>query len=862
MDNFITVLFKERKASKRVVEAITKSANVPLQESKKTQPLVFEHEGGIAIRVQLANSLTEAQSDITVDRLAKSLFEMGYDDFDIETSIPDTEINEAAPRRPELDAIVQKYAKQGMTLSDLAAMVAEAEGTKIQDFDPKAQGDDRNILQRAGDVVRDVGNSVSRRLDSAQYRKRYVLAYASWSLGLPGLYDPNGTKFYYIEDGTGEVKAASGGSLKQALAVAQAGLLPPPVMEKINKNFKRYDNVQPGDTQGRNIKQRIDQIRAAFAQSQNTPTAPGDNDAQPGTGTGGANDGSDGAQDAPVPTPPAGGDSTPGDAMADYRASLQGKTSAELRAEAMRLNGQLIDLLDVIGESTLQQEIYFQLNEGASEDARIAEIVQKLEIIKGMQGSDGKPALERMNLDLVNTQIERAQFAVQRHRQASASTPGTGASTDTGTATDGEDSDTADNPKGEGVAFEYKGKTYYADPTRRTLAGKNFYRVYENQELTPTPRWPKKATEGHPSGIYALIEEAILGSEGMEMGYDPALPALGAFANSGKKGLANDPDEKEAIDELQAFLRIPRTGIYDEATVAAVKAYQEANGLTVDGDAGPQTIGHMQGKVEDEGEDSVAQDKWENAQLVDPNAQPTNEIAFDVGDGVIATVPAEYVEGGKVMVRWGESTPVEEELPERIVDLIEQEMDRRADAEEPGEEPGDEEGDDGDEAVPTPPEPEEGGDDGEEETPPEDGEDGSEEVPTPPEPEEDGEDGEEETPPEDGEEETPDDSGDDLEGNNQGDGGEDDGEEDDGGEDGSEETPGGGESKTYTAEQFGDAMADAAEMTPGDKIEIDGLELEIVEGEDGEPVIGYPTSPEDRAKFDELVEQYLNSLGA
>ena len=736
MKDFITVLFKERKASKKVVEAINKSANIPLTESKKTKPLVFEHDGGIAVRVELPKSLNERLSELTVDSLAGKLFEMGYDDFEIETTIPQEEMNEAAQRVPALDAIVDQFAQPGMTLAQLqqleqAAIDAEPENYDREN-DPEGQG--------VRGLARDVGNFINRTTSTEDFRLRYVLAHASWKLGLPGIY---GTRrgFYYI-DSTGEAKSSRGGNLDQALAVAQAGLLPERVMNTINNGFSRYDNVQPGDAQGRRIQQKLQAIRTAYEAQQSggtaptAPVTPGDNDAQSG---GGQNDGSDSAQNAPGGDGPASAP-TPRPtttAMDEFRSSLEGKTSAELRQMAMDLNGQLIDLLDVIGESAIQQEIYFMLNEGAREDAQIAEIVEKLIILQQTNGTDGAPAIEGPNARMIEATLERAQQAVDRHRAAAPTSTGdapAGGTTDTEAGA--EDSETADNPEGEGVAFEYRGTTYYADPTRRTLSGRNFYRVYETQDLTPTPRWPKKATEGHASGIYALIEEAIFAGEGMEMGYDPELPALGTFADSGKRGLANDPDETDAIDELQAFLRIPRTGVYDEATVAAVRAYQEANGLTVDGDAGPETIGHMQGRVESEGEDAVAQDKWENATLLAPEDQPyEDEIAFDVGDGVIATVPAEYVEGGTVMVRWGESTPVEEELPDRILDLISEEMDRRANGGA-----GPEDGEEGEGTPPVTPDGEEG-----EGTPPvtPDGEEGEGTPPVTP----DGEEGEGETTP-------------------------------------------------------------------------------------------------------------------
>jgi hypothetical protein len=45
-----------------------------------------------------------------------------------------------------------------------------------------------------------------------------------------------------------------------------------------------------------------------------------------------------------------------------------------------------------------------------------------------------------------------------------------------------------------------------------------------------------------------------------------------------------------AVSTLQRALGIPATGYYDSATVRAVRRFQQQNGLTVDGIAGPQTL--------------------------------------------------------------------------------------------------------------------------------------------------------------------------------------------------------------------------------------------------------------------------------
>lgn len=687
MENFVTVLFDQRKVKKSVVEDMRKATNLPLAEDKLNYTIFETENNGMGIRLEIPYSLNEYQADRFSQKLADKLFEKGYDNFDIESSVAPVNEDEnqamRTPRRPELDAIVAKYAKPGATLADLTAMVREAEATKQADFQRR---DDVGVGGAIADFGRDITNAISRRVDSADFRKRYVLAFASWELGLPGLYDPTGTSWYSMGS-NGDIQSANGGGLDNALIVAEAGLLPPTVMERLNRNFSRFDNVQPGDTQGRRTQQKIQAIRAAFERSQGAG-AGASAGAGAGAGTPGPTDGQDDANSRDSGTGSPYGDAE-FEGEAQFIEQLRAMPVNERQALAVDIMRQLEEQFGVIGETAVSQKIYFMLNEGATEDAKINELARKLELIILMDresADDAQKALAGPNLGLAEQYIERSQKAIERHRAIQSQGAGTDTSGEDDVAgepqggTDG--SDTAGDAEAgaeeaPGVAFEYRGKTYYADPERRTLQGKNYYRTYENAELTPTPRWPKRATEGNASGIYDIIEAAIAGREGQEMGYDPALPNLQAFLDKDLKGLANDPDEKEAIDELQSFLRIPRTGVYDEATVAAVKAYQEANGLTVDGDAGPETIAHMKGKQEDGQGEEVAEDKWANAKIAD--AQPdASVVAIDVGDGVIATVPAERIESGVYMVTWGEEgTPTEEQLPDAVVDIIYAEIDKR-----------------------------------------------------------------------------------------------------------------------------------------------------------------------------------------
>jgi peptidoglycan hydrolase-like protein with peptidoglycan-binding domain len=62
-----------------------------------------------------------------------------------------------------------------------------------------------------------------------------------------------------------------------------------------------------------------------------------------------------------------------------------------------------------------------------------------------------------------------------------------------------------------------------------------------------------------------------------------------------QRGGVNLPQVKELQDKLRAAGFDPGAsdGWYGKKTADAVKAYQEANGLTVDGDAGPQTLAKL-----------------------------------------------------------------------------------------------------------------------------------------------------------------------------------------------------------------------------------------------------------------------------
>ena len=106
--------------------------------------------------------------------------------------------------KEELDAIVAKYAKPGMSVDDIAKMEQEA----------------------------------GSRTNSA-----YVLAHAARTLGLDGLYRANGKAFCYLEGK--EVKTAGGANRQQMEDLAEAGLLPQSKIDQAKKVAEKYKESDP-----------------------------------------------------------------------------------------------------------------------------------------------------------------------------------------------------------------------------------------------------------------------------------------------------------------------------------------------------------------------------------------------------------------------------------------------------------------------------------------------------------------------------------------------------------------------------------------------------------------------------------------
>jgi len=137
---------------------------------------------------------------------------------------------------------------------------------------------------------------------------------------------------------------------------------------------------------------------------------------------------------------------------------------------------------------------------------------------------------------------------------------------------------------------------YYRAADRQRNGGAQTFAAEPPADIQAEPLDPvstaSDTTEPEPTTTEPEPEPEVTPTSGTES-------ALDRFANSGKKGLSNNPEEVEAIEELQTFLvelglDVGNNGVdgkYGPRTTQAVKDFQNSMpGLAIDGDAGPDTI--------------------------------------------------------------------------------------------------------------------------------------------------------------------------------------------------------------------------------------------------------------------------------
>lgn len=92
MEHFVSIILADYELEEHLVESILDSAGVGLLESETLYEMFETDNDEQVLRVQLPRQLSEQESDDFANTLANKLFEMGYDDFEIEVSAEDQEL--------------------------------------------------------------------------------------------------------------------------------------------------------------------------------------------------------------------------------------------------------------------------------------------------------------------------------------------------------------------------------------------------------------------------------------------------------------------------------------------------------------------------------------------------------------------------------------------------------------------------------------------------------------------------------------------------------------------------------------------------------------------------------------------------
>jgi hypothetical protein len=88
MENFINVIFDNKEEiDDIVVSEVATSASTALMESETNYSLTESQSGQTVLTVETHVQLDEEESDEVANNVANKLFDLGYDNFDIEVSV-------------------------------------------------------------------------------------------------------------------------------------------------------------------------------------------------------------------------------------------------------------------------------------------------------------------------------------------------------------------------------------------------------------------------------------------------------------------------------------------------------------------------------------------------------------------------------------------------------------------------------------------------------------------------------------------------------------------------------------------------------------------------------------------------------
>jgi len=88
MENFINIIFDNKEEiDDIVVSEVATSASTALMESETNYSLTESQLGQTVLTVETHVQLDEEESDEVANNVANKLFDLGYDNFDIEVSV-------------------------------------------------------------------------------------------------------------------------------------------------------------------------------------------------------------------------------------------------------------------------------------------------------------------------------------------------------------------------------------------------------------------------------------------------------------------------------------------------------------------------------------------------------------------------------------------------------------------------------------------------------------------------------------------------------------------------------------------------------------------------------------------------------
>lgn len=86
MEHFVSIIVKDTTLDESLVESVLSSAQVGLLEDETDYIIGETDDGTNILRVGLHKNLSESESDELAENLAGKLFDLGFDNFDIEVS--------------------------------------------------------------------------------------------------------------------------------------------------------------------------------------------------------------------------------------------------------------------------------------------------------------------------------------------------------------------------------------------------------------------------------------------------------------------------------------------------------------------------------------------------------------------------------------------------------------------------------------------------------------------------------------------------------------------------------------------------------------------------------------------------------